>query len=112
MSLFNKNQPSYECKLCYNSFSSDHYVFEYNICVGCFSIMQSKVSTLLEFLPELQEKANNAIDADEKIVYLKSMLELLYEYKILYFDNDVDVIEQNVSDLIDEVIDCISEARL
>lgn len=40
------------------------------------------------------------------------MLDILYEYKVKYYDNDVDVLEQNIEGLIDSVVDCISEAKI
>lgn len=45
-------------------------------------------------------------------MYLKLMLDILYEYKVKYYDNDVDVLEQNIEGLIDSVVDCISEAKI
>lgn len=63
-------------------------------------------------LPELQKKANASQNADDRILYLRMILDFLYEYKIKYFDNEVDLIKQDINDLIDDVIDCISQARI
>lgn len=59
-----------------------------------------------------QPKANAATDPDEKIKYLHVILDALYEYKIKYADKGVNVIEQDVEELIDDILDAISEARL
>jgi hypothetical protein len=74
--------------------------------------MNAKVEVMMDKLPELQNKANETANPDEKIKYLKQMLDMLYEYKILYYDNGVEIFTQDVEDLINEVIDCISEARV
>lgn len=112
MGLFTKEPATFECKLCGKHVTEEWYTSEYGICTPCFAIMSTQVKSMLEFIPKWQDIANNSDTPDERITYLKCMLDLFYEYKIKYVDNDVDVIEQDVSELIDEVIDCISEARL
>ncbi len=99
------------CKICDRDVKSDFFNTDYGICLSCATILESKVKSLQEVLPSYQEKANSADNANDKILYLKLMLDELYEYKIRYYDNDVDVLEQDIEDLIDTVIDCIADAR-
>ena len=102
---------SNECKLCGREVADDLFIDEYEICYFCSSELSALVELMPGKLAEYQEAANNSSDPDEKVKYLSLMLNLLYEYKIKYYDNDVDVIEQNVDDLIGQVIDVISYAR-
>ena len=114
MSLFNETEPrdTYTCKLCDRDVAPDRYISDYGICDCCSLTMQLKLNTLLKRIPKLQEQANNATTPSGRIMYLSLMLDMLYEYKIKYVENGVDAIDQDVGDLIFEVIDCISEARL
>lgn len=112
MSFFRSKPNLCTCKLCGKEVSSDFFIESSELCFACHKIAVSKTKTMAETLPEFQAKANAASDADERIIYLTAMLDLLYEYKVRYADNDVHIIEQNVDDLISEVIECISYARL
>lgn len=112
MGFFKNNDATYTCKLCDRDFLGDSYNHEFGICNGCLVLSGVHIDNLTKFIPDLQEKANSASNAGEKITYLSLMLEHLYKYKILYADNDVHLISGDIDDMISEVIDCISEARL
>lgn len=100
------------CKLCDREVPDNRFVADYGICDACALILDSKIKTMQQAIPEYQEKANSTKEPSEKILYLHSILDLLYEYKVLYADNDVNVIKQDVDDLIDQIIDCISKVRI
>ena len=100
------------CKICNNEFSDASFNREYEICLPCSMILESKVKAMQDAISQYQEKANATSDPDKKILCFKCMLDYLYEYKVCYYDNEVDVLEQDVDDLIDSVIDCIADARV
>ncbi|QEY33841.1 hypothetical protein FL966_01600 [Caproiciproducens galactitolivorans] len=101
-----------ECKICGREVPHSRYMEEIGICDACGIILNCKVESIQEEIGKCQNAANAASSPDERIKYLKLMLDILYEYKVKYYDNDVDVLEQNVEDLIDTVVDCISEAKI
>ena len=100
-----------ECKLCRREVTDELFVKDYGICYFCGSELNSLISILPEKISEYQASANASTDPNERIKYLSLMLDLLYEYKVKYVDNDVDVIEQDIDELIYSVIDAISYAR-
>ncbi|WP_029502530.1 hypothetical protein [Lachnoclostridium phytofermentans] len=100
------------CKICNHESESEFFNDEIGICHSCSLILESKVNALQHAVSTFQEKVNSSNDTDEKITYLKLILDYLYEYKILYYDNDVDVLEQDVDDLISDIIDCIADVRV
>ena len=100
------------CKLCRKDIQSDFFNSDTGLCDACQIIAFSNVKTIMSTLPELQKKANSSKNADDRILYLRAILDLLYEYKIKYSDNEVDLIKQDIDDLIDDVVDCISQARI
>ena len=100
------------CKICNNEFSDASFNREYAICLSCGMILESKVKVMQDAISQLQEDANATDNPSTKIMFLKMMLDYLYEYKIRYYDNEVDVLEQDVEVLIDNVIDCIADARV
>lgn len=112
MGLFKNNDDTYTCKLCGHDVSDDFFNHEFGICGTCLVLSEVRINSLKTIIPDLQEKANAASTPGEKITFLSLMLEELYKYKILYVENDVHLIDEDVDDLIFEVIDCISEARL
>lgn len=112
MGLFNENEQIYSCKLCNGEFLEKSYQHEFKVCNSCFAILGAHVSSMLKLIPEYQEKANSSSSPVEKIEYLSAMLELLYKYKILYVNNDIHAINQDIDKLIRDVIDAISEAKL
>jgi len=112
MGLFSRNasEDVILCKLCDKKAVTD--MTDYGICNGCALVLDVDVKTLKEQTETLSAKANAATDSGEKIIYLKALLDMLYQYKIKYYDNGVDVLGQDIEEMIDEVIDCISEAKL
>lgn len=100
------------CKLCDHEVQDSFFSDEYGICLSCAVILEGKIKSMQQAIPDYQKKANAADNPGDKILYLKLMLDMLYEYKIRYYDNDVDALEQDVEDLIDEVVDCIADARV
>lgn len=115
MGLFsNKNKFSnetFECKLCQREFNSDNYNAEFGLCNACMLIANSEIQSFSEVISLYQEKANATNVPNEKIMYLRLMLDYLYEYKVKYVDNDIHLIDQDIDELIDDVIECISEAK-
>lgn len=118
MGLFSKTPPKtnsemYECKACPREVPADLYVPEYEMCRFCVSealaFLNVKMGTTLT---ELEASANAETNPEKKIEHLTSILNILYEYKIKYADNDIDLVKMDIDDLIDEIIDAISRARL
>lgn len=101
-----------ECKLCEREVPENIFDEHYEICHICLSKLNAKLEMLKKVISEEQNSANSATTPAERILHLKIMLDYLYEYKVLYYDNGVDILTTNVEDMIDEVIDCISEAKL
>lgn len=99
------------CKLCDKVLTTDEER-SIELCTGHALILDADVKSTVETINEFQPLANAATDPDEKIRYLTGMLESLYKLKIKYYDNDVHPLDQDIDELIDSVIDCISKARL
>ena len=102
----------YTCKLCDTSVPKDRFLQNFGICLGCANVLEAKVEFLEEKIPELLDTANSSTDPDIKILYLKTVLGFLYDYKINYYDKDVDILTEDVEDMIDTIIEGISYARL
>lgn len=101
-----------QCKLCGEPCSDEFYIPDSGLCIACHTIALSLAKTVAEMIPEFQEKANASEDPEDRIIYLHGMLNLLYEYKVKYADNDVNFFDQDIDEQIDEVLDAISYARL
>lgn len=113
MALFSKKaEELHECKLCGAKVAASNFVTDYEICNSCALLLDVEVQQLAKNISFLQEQANAAETPEKKISYLRLMLDNLYEYKVKYYDNEVDVLNQDVEELISEVVDCISFARL
>lgn len=98
------------CKLCGKSYAvSDNNT---DLCPICLTILDVDIDTLQNSISTFQECANNAFSPDEKIGFLRLMLDALFEFKVKYIDNGVNPIEQDMDKMIDEVVECISQARL
>lgn len=114
MGVFSKPKPAAmcKCKLCRAEVAPSMFTAELEICMACTVVLNSHVQNfLIPHIDSIQKLANEANDPDAKIVYLRTLLDALYTYKVKYYDNDVDVLTTSVEDLIDHVIDCISYAR-
>lgn len=101
-----------ECKLCHQHVADALFMDDFGICFSCGSLMETKVKFFEEKIPDLLSRANAESNPEIKIMYLKLVLDFLYDYKINYYDNDVDVLTENIEDMIDTIIDGISYARL
>lgn len=112
LGLFKVNKDLYTCKVCNQDFYEENYNLEFGVCNSCLLKSGVHIDQMTSTIPFLQEKANSTSNPTEKISYLTSMLEVLYKYKILYADNDVHLINQDIEELIDEVIDCIADAKI
>lgn len=102
----------YTCKICDKDYSSEHFLKNHGVCVLCASSLEAKTKVLEELIPEILGKANNATDPDSKIMYLKTILDFLYEYKVSYYDKGVNILTEDIEDMIDTIIEGISYARL
>lgn len=118
MGLFSKtpvktNSEMFECKACPREVPADLYVPEYEMRRFCVSeataFLNVKMGTTLT---ELEASANAETNPDNKIRYLRSILDILYEYKIKYADNEVDLIKMDIDELIDQIVDAISRVRM
>lgn len=117
MGLFAKKQtptgPTYECKLCGHSFSENAFDKEQGICRVCAVTADSFISDfLMPVMKASLESAREEPNPDSKVVYFRSLLDALYEYKVKYHDNGINLIEQDVDELIDRVLDLVSRVRL
>lgn len=116
MGLFSNKQAKQaenlpKCKLCDKVLTtSEEQSIE--LCTGHALIMDADIKAATYVIEKYQPLANEATDPETKIRYLTVMLESLYKLKIKYYDHDVQPLEQDIDELIDSVIDCISRARL
>ncbi len=101
-----------ECMVCGKEFTGDKVLCDYEVCLVCSMVAHSETKTLLEFIPELCNKANCTDDPEEKIVYFKCALDMLYEHKVKYYDKEILLLEQDVGDLIDQFISAIISTKL
>lgn len=104
--------PTFECKLCNRHFSADSFCKDLGICKICLQILDIDFKHFQEGIAREQAAANSSKDPESRILHLRNMLDYIYEFKIKYYDNDVDILSQDIYDLINEVVDCISYARL
>lgn len=113
MGLFSSRKPVDvpTCKLCDKPLTTENEQ-TVGLCVAHALIMDSHLRASIRAIDKYQPLANAATDPEEKIRYLQLMLDYLYEIKIKYYDNDLHPLDQDIEDLIDDVIDCISNARL
>lgn len=117
MGLFAKKQlpsePTYECKLCGHSFMENAFDKTQGICRVCAVTADSFVSDfLMPVMKASLESARAEENPDSKVVFFRSLLDALFEYKVKYHDNGIDLIEQDVDELIDRVLDLVSRVRL
>ncbi len=107
--------PVFECKLCQKTFTIfEKASDEYPICNECFLQLGDYIDSFKEKIADFQEKANKAGhdgNYGEQLIYLKSLLKCLNEYKETYYDKGVDVIEQDINLLIQEVQEVCDECE-
>lgn len=111
MGLFKANKNTYTCKLCNNDFTAEDYNHEYGTCNLCLLRSSTFYDQIAKEIPIYEERLKSVTDPTEKIAYLSFILELLYKYKILYSDNNVNFIDGDIDDMISNVIERISEAN-
>ena len=110
MELFRKTTNI--CKICGKNVEPDFYISDVELCVSCGIKLECDIKNWQEQIPYYQKKANFETDASTKISYLTTILGMLYDYKIRYFDKDFKIFEFDIYDKIDQVIDAISYARI
>lgn len=112
MGLFSKQGKLNECLKCGNDVVDEFFVEDLHMCRAC--VIEATSFMEASFFPGMsraQEKANAEQSADGKLVYLTSMLDYIYEYKIKYEDNGIKMLEQDSVDIIEQIVDHISHAR-
>ena len=82
------------------------------LCVRHALIMDSDLRLAKNVIDEYQPKANAEQNPDKKVLYLKTILDQLYKIQIKYYENGIKPLNENIDDLIDQIIHCISTARL
>lgn len=82
------------------------------LCITHALIMDSDLRLAKNVIDEYQPKANAEQDPDKKVLYLKAILDQLYKIEIKYYENGIKPLNENIDDLIDQIIYCISTARL
>lgn len=82
------------------------------LCITHALIMDSDLRTAKNAIEKYQPKANAEQDPDMKIRYLKAILDQLYKIQIKYYENGIEPLNEDIDDLIDQIIHCISTARL
>lgn len=102
-----------DCKLCGLPLSSGNFSNDIGLCDGCLINTNSFLKNYFNpSMDKYQALADKEIDPDDKVSYLRDLLDVLYAYKVKYYDNDVDFIDQDIDDLIDSIVDSISKVRI
>ncbi len=99
------------CKICGKNVKSNYYIKGAEICIPCGIELEDDIKFWQEEMPYYKEKANNEKDAETKIKYLKKLLDMLYKYKIKYYDKDFEIFEQDVHEQLYSVINALSWVR-
>lgn len=112
MGLFSRRQelPLKRCKLCDKELRTDAEL-SIELCQAHALILDSDVRTVSLTIEKCQPLANAAKNSNEKISYLQLILDALYMLKIKYYDNDIRPLDQDIDELIDPIIEAISEAK-
>lgn len=113
MGIFSKKEsiPEAQCALCQRVLRTAEEK-AIGLCSGHALIMDSDLRIAKNIIEEYQPKANAEQDPDKKILYLKAILDQLYKIQIKYYENGIEPLNENIDDLIDQIIHCISTARL
>lgn len=119
MGLFSKSAPApksaklYECKLCGKEVPEDRILPSLGICDICGTEALSFAEDYLTpSVQRFQGLANKTADPDEKLLYLKALLDVMYEYKVKYQDQDVKLVQDDINDDIATIIQAISRIRM
>ena len=103
----------YECKLCSREVTADFFSEPFGICHTCLNTLNSFINSFaMPLIEKSQQSANAESDPANKIMHLQTMLDVLYEYKIKYADKGVNAIDGNIEEMIKDVVESISQARL
>lgn len=95
-----------QCKICGTSLVTEEEQ-ELGICSAHALILESDINGLSYAINKLQPLINNSRTTKEKLPYVKTLLEFLYEFKIKYINNDVEPLDQDIDDLIMNVLEAI-----
>ncbi|MBP1737089.1 MAG: hypothetical protein H6Q60_970 [Oscillospiraceae bacterium] len=101
-----------DCKLCGVPLSSDNFSNDLGLCDGC--LIQTKSFLKNYYLPGVEKYrklAEEETNIEDQISYLRDLLDVLYTYKVRYYDQEIDFLDQDIDDLIDDLVDQISRAR-
>ena len=114
--FFSKSQPATAtpeatCALCDRILQTKEEK-SVGLCTGHALILDSDLKLAKEIINEYQPKANAEKDPDTRIQYLKLILEQLYKIQIKYYENGIEPLTGDIDEMIDNIIDCISTARL
>lgn len=74
--------------------------------------MDSDLKLASSIINEYQPKANAEKDPDTRIQYLKMILDQLYKIQVKYYENGIEPLTGDINEMIDNIIECISTARL
>ena len=114
MGLFSsksKNEPDKKCALCDRPLITKEEK-TVGLCTGHALIMDQDLKLAMQVINEYQPKANAEKDPDKKITYLTAILEQLYKIQIKYYENGIEPLTGDIDEMIDNIIECISTARL
>jgi hypothetical protein len=102
-----------DCKLCGLPLSGDNFSNDLGLCDSCLIQTNNYLKNI--FNPSFEKYltlAENETSLENKVSYLRDALDVLYGYKIKYYDNGVDFLDQDIDDMIDDLVDQISKIRL
>lgn len=113
MGLFSKKEQPLEqtCALCDRVLRTPEEK-SIGLCVAHAIILDTDVKVAADLIKECQEKANAEKNPDQRIIYLRGILDQLYKLKVKYYENGIEPLTENIDDLIDNIIDCISTVRI
>lgn len=114
MGLFSSKptpDPEKTCALCDRVLKTKEEK-DVGLCVGHALILESDIKIASDVINEYQPKANEEKDPEMRIHYLKMILDQLYKIQVKYYENGITPLTGDIDEMIDNIIDCISTARL
>ena len=108
MGFFNKNKAAQEieyftCTSCGKMVTGDNFDKEAHMCLTCAMVAASFKDSFMSTIEGYQKQADEAKDADTKILYLKLKLNYIFEYKINYFNKGIYLMTADVEGLINDI---------
>lgn len=103
--------PEKTCALCDRILKTNEEK-DVGLCVGHALILESDIKVASSIINEYQPKANAEKDPDTRIQYLRMILDQLYKIQIKYYENGIEPLTGDIDEMIDNIIECISTARL